>query len=269
MMLRRLLFLSCLINTTAFRPHVYGTNRHQLSQLSRRRHLKQGDDLEGLKLDESKLSAEERERLAFIQKLSTEADEMIRAAGFSIDGEQDADEIERAVKDTKWSGQSDVESTIASTNSFADLTNRPGLAITDLAALLTFSSVGRSNHGEDLDIFSILVTALPFVAAWFTVSPFAGAYSRAATASRGLAIPKGILLGWATALPLALGLRGLLKSAVPPTPFIIVSLVATFSLLSVYRLAYVYLFGVTSDEETKSAGAFEVFKMLGSLIKRW
>jgi len=268
-MLRPLLFLICLlISTTAFRLGVGRANLRRC-HVSRGIGLKQNDDLEGLKLDESKLSAEERERLAFIQKLSTEADEMIRAAGFSIDGEQDAEEIERAVKDTKWSGQSDVESTISSTNSFADLTNRPGLAFTDMAALLTFSSIGRSNHGEDLDVFSILFTALPFVAAWFTVSPFAGAYSRAATASRGLAIPKGILLGWAAALPLALGLRGLLKSAVPPTPFIIVSLVATFSLLSVYRLAYVYLFGVTSDEETKSAGAFEVFKMLGSLIKRW
>jgi hypothetical protein len=43
------------------------------------------DELESIKLDESKLSPSERERLLFIQKLTTEADEIVKAAGFNID----------------------------------------------------------------------------------------------------------------------------------------------------------------------------------------
>ena len=43
------------------------------------------DELESIKLDESKLSPSERERLSFIQKLTTEADEIVKAAVFNID----------------------------------------------------------------------------------------------------------------------------------------------------------------------------------------
>ena len=43
------------------------------------------DELDSLKLDESKLSPSERERLSFIQKLTSEADEIVKAAGFNID----------------------------------------------------------------------------------------------------------------------------------------------------------------------------------------
>ena len=43
------------------------------------------DELDSIKLDESKLSPSERERLSFIQKLTTEADEIVKAAGFNID----------------------------------------------------------------------------------------------------------------------------------------------------------------------------------------
>lgn len=242
--------------------------RHRLPTLGLGQNKEGGEDLDGLRVDESRLSSEERERLAFIQKLSNEADDMIRKAGFRIDGEQDAEEIERAVKDTKWSGQSDVEKTLASSNNYDDLKNRLGLAIVDFLAILTFAFVGRSNHGEELDLLAVFATALPFVAAWFALSPFTGAYSRQATSSKG-GVPKGLALGWGVAMPLALGIRGLTKGAIPPTPFIIVSLAATFVLLSAYRFVYVFLVGATSDEETKSAGALEVFKMVGSLIKRW
>ena len=226
------------------------------------------EGLEALKLNESNLSPEEIERLAFIQKLTTEADEMVRKAGFSIDGEQDADEIERAVKDTKWSGQSDVEKTIASSNNYEDLKNRIDLAVVDLLALLTFAVVGRSNHGEDVGVISVVSTAFPFLITWFAFAPFAGAYSRKSTSSKA-GIPQGVATAWGVAVPLALAVRGLLKDSVPPTPFIIVSLVATFALLCIYRLVYLLLVGETSDQEYKSAGLLEVFKMVTTLLRRW
>lgn len=259
------MFLS---GSLAYKLTVVRHIRHPFAGLAFSGKVDNDNELDMLKIDESKLSPEERERLAFIQKLSNEADEMIRKAGFSIDGEQDIEEIERAVKDTNWSGQSDVESTITSSNNYKDLKNRIDLVVVDFLAILTFAYIGRSNHNEVLDVLAILNTALPFLLSWFALSPFTGSFSRAATSSKG-GIPKGIILGWGAAMPVAIAFRGLLKGAVPPTPFIVVSLISTLALLSAYRFVYVYLVGSTSDEETKSAGALEVFKMVGSLIKRW
>jgi hypothetical protein len=61
-------------------------------------------DLDSLRIDESKLSPEERNRLEFIQKINDEADEMVRAAGFNIE-DYEQDEVEKAVGDTQWSGK--------------------------------------------------------------------------------------------------------------------------------------------------------------------
>ena len=105
-----------------------------------------------------------------------------------------------------------------------------------------------------------------------------GSYSRQSTSSLQK-IFIGILPGWAVSLPIALILRGLLKGSsgdgggailvVPPIPFIIVSMTATFVLLTIGRCLFILSVGSTSDEEYKSAGFFEVFKMVGTLIKRW
>jgi hypothetical protein len=228
----------------------------------------QGDDFEAMKVDESKLSPSEVERLKFIQKLSLEADEMVKAAGFTLDDSTDADMIERAIRDTKWAGQSDVEESTLSKNNWADVLNRRGLAVGDLLALVAFAAVGRSNHGEGLDVTGLLATAAPFVVSWFVISPFLGAFSRGATSSKGGAAV-GLLGGWAVSMPVALAVRGAIKGEIPPTPFIVVSLVATLAFLTVWRVLFVSLVGETSDKEYKSAGAFEVFKMIGTLVRRW
>ena len=228
------------------------------------------DNLSDLKIDESKLTPSEAERLKFIQKLSLEADELVRAGGIKL-GDSDSsdnDMIDRAVRDTKWTGQSDMEETTLSTNNWSDVSRRPGLALGDMLALLSFAAIGRNNHGEGLDIVGIAGTAAPFILSWFLVSPFLGSFSRGATSSKGGA-PVGLLGGWVVSMPLALGLRGLYKGEIPPTPFIIVSMVATLVVLSIWRVLFVSLNGGTSDKEYKSAGLFEVFKMVGTLVKRW
>ena len=227
-----------------------------------------GDDYDSMRVDESKLSPSEVERLKFIQKLSLEADDIVKAAGFTLDDSTDADVIERAIRDTKWAGQSDVEESTLSKNNWADVVNRRGLAIGDLLVLVAFAAVGRSNHGEGLDVAGTLATAAPFVASWFVVGPFLGAFSRSATSSKGGAVV-GLLGGWAVSMPVALAVRGAIKGEVPPTPFIAVSMVATLAFLAAWRVLFVSLVGETSDKEYKSAGAFEVFKMIGTLVKRW
>ena len=235
--------------------------------------LRDGDDFESMRLDESKLPDEERERLVRIRQLTKEADEFAKQVGFVVpddDDDFDPDDFgtEVPVRDTDWSGQSSLDTVQLSNNNWGDMTSRVGLAVTDVLALLTFAAIGRNNHGEGFDFLALIVTAAPFIASWLLLSPLLGSYSRGATSSKG-GIPVGIAPGWLVSTALALTVRGVTKSAVPPTPFIVVSMVSTFGLLSMYRYLYISLVGETSDEEKRRAGAFEVFKMVGSLIKRW
>jgi hypothetical protein len=177
-------------------------------------------------------------------------------------------QIERAIRETNWSGQSDAEETRISRNNIGDLTSRPGLVFCDCLALVVFAAIGRSSHAEGDGLLQDLVTASPFLVSWLGISPFLGAYSRTATKDVK-SIAWGIAPAWAAALPLALIVRGISKGVVPPTPFILVSLTATFALLLLGRALYILTFGNTSDDEYRTAGFFEVFKMVGTLVKRW
>jgi hypothetical protein len=228
------------------------------------------ENLDNLKLDTSTLSKSEQERLAFIQRLSNEADDMIRVAGMSIDGSSRSDdnEIERAIFDTKWSGQSDMEIVRQSNRNPSDILSRIPLYVGDIVMLLIFAAIGRGNHNEGLDILALLGTAAPFIISWTVTSSFLGAYTREATASQGN-IAGGLLPAWAVSVTGALAVRGFIKGYIPPTPFIIVSLVSTLVLLYLWRTVYIAAFGNTSDEEYRKAGFLEVFKMISTLIRRW
>ncbi len=166
------------------------------------------------------------------------------------------------------SGQSNVEVSFASENSWSDVKNRLDLAIGDFLALVTFAAIGRNNHDEGLNVFETIGTAMPFLLAWFGVSPFFGTFNRKATASVQSVFLQ-IVPGWIVTIATAMTIRGVIKGSIPPTPFIIVASVATFLLLSLWRAAYISLVGGTSDEEYRQSGFLEVFKMIGTLIKRW
>lgn len=178
------------------------------------------------------------------------------------------DVYDKEVVDTQWTGQSGLEISFLSEKNFSDMTKRWGLLIGDIMALIAFATIGRGNHGEGLDISGIIGTAAPFILSWITISPFLGAYTRETTSSKG-SVFSSIIPAWAVSIPFALGIRGLIKGSIPPTPFIIVSLIATYVLLCIWRYSYVVLVGETSDKEYKTAGFLEVFKMIGTLMKRW
>jgi hypothetical protein len=178
------------------------------------------------------------------------------------------DVYDKEVVDTQWTGQSGLEISFLSEKNFSDMTKRWGLLVGDIIALLAFATIGRGNHGEGLDILGIFGTATPFIISWITISPFLGAYTRDTTSSKG-SVFSGIIPAWAVSIPFALGLRGFIKGSIPPTPFIIVSLISTYVLLCIWRYLYVVLIGETSDKEYKTAGFLEVFKMIGTLMKRW
>ena len=74
-------------------------------------------------------------------------------------------------------------------------------------------------------------------AGWFPAAFLLGSYGKEAQVSSVPAAVAQAAKTWAAGIPTGLVLRGLAKGYVPPTPFIIVSLVATAVLLVGWRSA--------------------------------
>lgn len=263
-------FVLFLCISSSVKSYKIFSRRHTVSSRlhsSKRNDVK--DDYALMKIDESKLSPAEAERLAFIQKLTSEADEIIKAAGFSLDDEElDEKIVQRPIKDTKWSGQSDVEESVRSRNNLNDVSSRKGLATGDSAALFVAAVVSRSYFGEGLDAIGLLSSAAPFIASWLLISPFLGSFNREATSSKG-AVPKGLALGWLISIPIAIATTEFFADVKSSPSSLICTQLTVFISLGIWRLLYISLIGETSENEFKSAGFFEVFKMIRTLVKRW
>jgi len=126
--------------------------------------------------------------------------------------------------------------------------NRPLLAVIDTISLVVFAAIGKSSHSAngDLDILAVLMTAFPFVTAWLSTSPLTGVYSPDDTSDESnIIVSTGmkVVKGWAVAVPLGIALRGVIKGYVPPTPFIIVTLISTLVILVGVRV----LFAIAED----------------------
>ena len=112
------------------------------------------------------------------------------------------------------------------------------LVIGDLLCFLIFVAFGRSSHGEASGfaaIPQIIITALPFIAGWFLVSPIVGAFRH-----KILAQPRSMVirtaLAWLLAWPVAMLLRGIfVDHGVPPISFAIVVLLFNMLLLLIWR----------------------------------
>lgn len=121
--------------------------------------------------------------------------------------------------------------------------DRPVLSAIDAGALLVFAGVGKASHSAvdgSLDIFAVLLTAFPFLVSWFLVAPLVGSYTPDATKDvKSAAIQTA--KGWALAVPLGCVLRGVIKGYVPPTSFVVVTMIATLVILSMGRVGYTVL----------------------------
>ena len=112
------------------------------------------------------------------------------------------------------------------------------LVIGDLLCFLIFVAFGRNSHGEASGFAAIpqvIITALPFVAGWFLVSPFVGAFRH-----KILAQPRSMVLrtsvAWLIAWPVAILLRGIsVDHGVPPFSFAVVVLLFNMLLLLIWR----------------------------------
>ncbi len=115
------------------------------------------------------------------------------------------------------------------------------LVIGDILCFLIFAALGRNTHGEASGfaaIPQIILTALPFAAGWFLVSPFVGAFRREIVAQpRAMAIRTS--LAWLLSWPMAMLLRGIfVDHGVPPLTFALIVLLFNMALLVVWRSLY-------------------------------
>ncbi len=112
------------------------------------------------------------------------------------------------------------------------------LVIGDILCFLIFVALGRSSHREASGfaaIPQIIVTALPFLAGWFLVSPFVGAFRHKVVAQ-----PKAMVIrtaiAWLLAWPVAILFRGIfVDHGVPPLSFASIVLVFNMILLLIWR----------------------------------
>ena len=115
------------------------------------------------------------------------------------------------------------------------------LVVGDAISFLVFTGVGRNTHGEASGLAAlgqVALTALPFALGWFLVSPWVGAYRRAAT-NTTLRMLTRTELAWLATYPAALVLRVLIApDHNMPITFAIVILLANAVFLGIWRTAF-------------------------------
>ncbi len=116
------------------------------------------------------------------------------------------------------------------------------LVVGDILVFLIFAAIGRRSHSEAGNVFGVAITALPFAAGWFLVSPFVGAFKRDIERTPGK-MSLTTLLSWFAAWPVALLLRGIfVDKGVPPLSFALVTLITNMILLQAWRVPFALFF---------------------------
>lgn len=111
----------------------------------------------------------------------------------------------------------------------------------DAIAFLVFAGLGRNTHGEASGLAAlgqVATTALPFALGWFLISPWVGAYRRAATDTVRRMLTR-TELAWVATYPAALILRVVLApDHKMPLTFAIVILLANAVILGAWRTVF-------------------------------
>lgn len=127
-------------------------------------------------------------------------------------------------------------------STYMTILERPILALLDLLSFLTFATIGKASHSagtgaDEINVFQVVWTALPFLLAWYGTAPLMGSYNDNATTSVRQSLLFSIR-GWIVAVPLGCVLRGVLKGYFPPTSFFVVSMISTLVIIGTVRAAY-------------------------------
>lgn len=80
------------------------------------------------------------------------------------------------------------------------------------------------NHGDGFAVGDVLATALPFLIGWFATSPLTGTFGEDAKGTKLGPAAAAAAKGWAVGVPAGLVLRSVGKGALPPQPFVIVTM---------------------------------------------
>ncbi len=124
-----------------------------------------------------------------------------------------------------------------------ELSNRTrviSLAFGDILCFLIFVSLGSNAHGKGINFLYSLWLSVPFLAAWFLVSPFVGAY-RSDVATLPSKMLVRTMLAWLATWPVAMLFRWLLVERFNPVPlgsflsFSTVVLIVNMVLLALWR----------------------------------
>lgn len=117
------------------------------------------------------------------------------------------------------------------------------LAVGDALCFLIFVSLGSNAHGKGINFLFSLWLAIPFVAAWFLVSPFVGAF-KTDVATRPSKMLVRTVLSWLATWPVAMAFRWLIVERLSPVSlgdFVSFSLVVLFTnliLLVIWRWSF-------------------------------
>lgn len=120
---------------------------------------------------------------------------------------------------------------------------RPVLSLVDTAMIVSFAAVGKASHNTvdgSLDVLAVAQTAAPFLVSWFVIAPLLGCFTPMATGDwkeSTLTTTKA----WILAIPVGCLLRGIIKGYVPPSAFVIVTMIATWVFLVGGRSVYTIL----------------------------
>jgi hypothetical protein len=127
------------------------------------------------------------------------------------------------------------------------------LAVGDTLVFLIFAIIGIRSHDEALNVPKVLITAAPFVLAWFLVSPFIGAFRRGLELQPGKMVQR-TLLAWLASWPIALLFRGLIEWKVPPLSFALVTLITNTLFFLIWRWPFAFINSKRQQQSNKLNG---------------
>jgi len=136
-----------------------------------------------------------------------------------------------------------VDENVTPSNTSSNTRRTIFLVIGDAIVFLVFAFIGISSHKEAVDPMKVITTAAPFALGWFIVAPFIGAFSRKKTAEPAK-MALYTILAWLPSLVLGMTFRGItVDHKVPPTSFIIITLISNTIFLSIWRVPFAWLTG--------------------------
>jgi hypothetical protein len=114
------------------------------------------------------------------------------------------------------------------------------LVVGDTLVFLIFAAGGRDQHHESGGLVDVVTTALPFLAAWFAVAPWFGAF-RSPVGSTVRSVAQRTAMAWVVAWIVGLVLRAGVQQRGIDGAFPAIALLFNAVLLVGWRSAFTYV----------------------------